>query len=87
MADEDTNETEMGLTKAAQDRVAQQKKADNVNQYAVKHKLGQRKVERSQINQKQVNAYAVLQDYLQRRRALPVGVKEESVRSISSLRR
>ena len=52
LADADTNETDMGITKAAQDRAAQAKKADNVNQYAVKHKLGQRKVERSQINQK-----------------------------------
>lgn len=70
----------MGVTRAAQDAAARARKADNVNQYAVKAKLGQRKVERSQINQKQVNAYHVLLDYLAQRQALPVGIKEEQGR-------
>ena len=55
-ADGDTNATDdapcMGVTRAAQDAAARARRADNVNQYAVKAKLGQRKVERSQINQK-----------------------------------
>ena len=80
LADGDTNETDMGITKAAADRAAERKAADNVNQYAVKQKLGQRKVERSQMNQKQAYAHGVLLDYLQQRKALPVGIKEEEGR-------
>lgn len=78
-ADDDALEC-MGISKAAQDLAARQKQADNVNQYAVKQKLELRKVERSQINQKQINAYNTLLDYLQQRRALPVGIKEEQGR-------
>ena len=70
----------MGITKAAADAAAAAKRADNVNQYAVKAKLGQRKVERSAINQRQAYAYNVLLDYLARRQALPVGIKEEQGR-------
>ena len=59
------------------DEDTRQKKRDNVNQYAVKKKLEQRKVERTQINQRQISAHGVLLDYIQKRKAMPVGFKDQ----------
>ena len=47
----------------------QRKEADNVNHYAVKFKLGKRKILREKINAKQVAAYKQLLELIENRKA------------------
>ena len=42
---------------AAAQRMKQKQDEDNVNYYAVKFKIGKRKVERAKMNAKQINVY------------------------------